>query len=45
MTCCKNLSPFLELALPAGLLIYTGDYASRGVAVDQHPYEAKTSAP
>jgi hypothetical protein len=29
---CENLSPFLELALPAGLLIYTGGYASRGVA-------------
>lgn len=29
---CENLSPFLELTLPAGLLIYTGGYASRGVA-------------
>ena len=29
---CENLSPFLELSLPAGLLIYTGGYASRGVA-------------
>ncbi|MBE1426540.1 hypothetical protein H4684_003206 [Desulfomicrobium macestii] len=29
---CENLSPFLELALPAGLFIYTGGYASRGVA-------------
>ncbi|MDO9584534.1 MAG: DUF2220 family protein [Desulfomicrobium sp.] len=29
---CENLSPFLELVLPAGLLIYTGGYASRGVA-------------
>jgi hypothetical protein len=29
---CENLSPFLELAMPAGLLIYTGGYASRGVA-------------
>jgi hypothetical protein len=29
---CENLSPFLEFALPAGLLIYTGGYASRGVA-------------
>jgi hypothetical protein len=28
----ENLSPFLELTLPAGLLIYTGGYASRGVA-------------
>ena len=28
---CENLSPFLELTLPAGLLIYTGGYASRGV--------------
>lgn len=28
---CENLSPFLELALPAGLLIYTGGYASRVV--------------
>jgi hypothetical protein len=29
---CENLSPFLELTLPAGLLVYTGGYASRGVA-------------
>lgn len=29
---CENLSPFLELILPAGLLVYTGGYASRGVA-------------
>lgn len=29
---CENLSPFLELTLPAGLLIYTGGYASRGMA-------------
>jgi hypothetical protein len=29
---CENLSPFLELTMPAGLLIYTGGYASRGVA-------------
>jgi len=29
---CENLSPFLELILPTGILIYTGGYASRGVA-------------
>jgi hypothetical protein len=29
---CENLSPFLELSLPVGILIYTGGYASRGVA-------------
>ena len=29
---CENLSPFLGLTLPDGLLIYTGGYASRGVA-------------
>ncbi len=29
---CENLSPFLELAMPAGILVYTGGYASRGVA-------------
>lgn len=29
---CENLSPFVELELPAGLLLYTGGYASRGTA-------------
>lgn len=29
---CENLSPFMEMNLAAGFLLYTGGYASRGIA-------------
>lgn len=29
---CENLSPFAGMELPSGLLLYTGGYASRGIA-------------